>query len=205
MTSQPQKHRFAAPIEINPNGIEAYSLLGQVYITQRRLDDAVARSTTLTQKQPKPAAYTMLGMLLKAQNKPTQAQEKYLRALELDPKAPVAANNLAFMYAESGKDLDTALKLAQTAKAALPDRPDVNDTLGWVYYKKGLYSIALPPLLESIGKDPKNPTYHYHVGMTYAALGDPEKARASFEKSLSLNSTRSGADDVRRALANLKS
>jgi tetratricopeptide (TPR) repeat protein len=193
-------------MEADPKSMDAYSVLGEFYIAQRRVDAAIAQFTTITQKQSKPvAAYTILGMLLKVQNKPAEAREKYLRALEIDPQAPVAANNLAWMYAESGTNLDAALELAKTAKARLPDRPDINDTLGWVYYKKGLYTMAVPPLLESVGKDPKNPTYHYHLGLVYVEMGDTRKARSSFEKSLSLNSTSSGADEVRRALANLKS
>src|SRR5262249_9495995 len=155
-------------IQADPNNFEAYSLLGQLYITERRIDDAIAEFTVLTQKQSKPvAAYTFLGVLLKAQNKLTAAEEKYQRALELDPDAPVAANNLAWMYVETGGNLDVAMDLAKKAKSRLPDRADINDTLGWIYYKKGLYSLAVPALLESTSKEPQNPVYHYHLGAAY--------------------------------------
>ena len=51
---------------------------------------------------------------------------------------PVAANNLAWMFAETGENLDMALQLAQAATRRVPEQPEIQDTLGWIYYKKGL-------------------------------------------------------------------
>ena len=51
---------------------------------------------------------------------------------------PVAANNLAWMYAETGENLDMALQLAQAAARRLPNIPAIQDTLGWIHHKKGL-------------------------------------------------------------------
>jgi tetratricopeptide (TPR) repeat protein len=176
-----------------------------LYVSERRIDDAVVEFTILTQKQPNPvAAYTMLGMLLKAQNKLGPAQEKYQRALDLNPDAAVAANNLAWMYVETGGNLDVAMGLAKKAKAQLPDRADISDTLGWIYYKKGLYALAVPTLLESTGKDPQNPLYHYHLGAAYVAVGEKTKARQAFEAALGGGRRFSNSDDARRALEKLK-
>ena len=58
--------------------------------------------------------------------------------MEADPRAAVAANNLAWMYASRGEQLDRALQLAQAAKAELPDDAAVSDTLAYVYIKKQL-------------------------------------------------------------------
>ena len=55
----------------------------------------------------------------------------------------MAANNLAWRYAEDGGNLDVALSLAQTAKRKLPDSPEVSDTLGWIYLKKDLDTQAV--------------------------------------------------------------
>ena len=43
--------------------------------------------------------------------------------------APVAANNLAFIYAERGQNLDVALQLAMTAKQRMTEDSNVEDTL----------------------------------------------------------------------------
>ena len=66
---------------------------------------------------------------IQKQKKDAEAKVKYEKVLSLNSHAGVAANNLAWIYAASDGNLDMALQLAQTAKAQLPDRPEVNDTL----------------------------------------------------------------------------
>ena len=192
-------------IAADPNNLDAYGMLGRLYATQQRLGDATTQFERLAERQPKSvAAHTIAGILLDMQNRPGDAKKKYERALEVDSRAAVAANNLAWIYAETGGNLDMALQLAQTAKSQLPERPEVNDTLGWIYHKKGLSAMAVAPLLQSVQKDPKNATYHYHLGMAYAGSGDKERARASLQKALSLDANFSGATEARQALSELK-
>jgi Flp pilus assembly protein TadD len=192
-------------IAIDPNNLDAYGMLGRLYATQRRLGDATTQFEKLAERQPKSvSAHTITGILLDMQHRPDDARRKYERALEVDPRAAVAANNLAWIHAETGGNLDIALQLAQTAKAQLPDRPEVNDTLGWIYHKKGLSAMAVTPLLQSVQKDPTNATYHYHLGMAYAGSGEKDKARASLQKALSLDGNFSGAAEARHALSGLK-
>jgi tetratricopeptide (TPR) repeat protein len=117
---------------------------------------------------------------------------------------PVAANNLAWMTAETGGNLDVALQLAQTATRRLPDHPAVQDTLGWIYYKKGLATLAVPPFEKSIEKDPKDPVYYYHLGLAYARSGDSPKARQALQQALKMAPNFRGAADARQVLASLK-
>ena len=192
-------------IATDPNNLDAYGMLGRLYATQQRLGDATAQFEQLAERQPKSVSvHTIIGILLDMQNRPSDARKMYERALEVDPRAAVAANNLAWIYAETGGNLDMALQLAQTAKSQLPERPEVNDTLGWIYHKKGLSAMAVTPLLQSVQKDPTNATYHYHVGMAYVGSGDKDKARASLQKALSLNGNFSGAAEARQVLSGIK-
>jgi Flp pilus assembly protein TadD len=159
----------------------------------------------LVQRQPKLVGpQTALGILLQLQNRQDDARARYEKVLQLDPRAPVAANNLAWIYAEQGANLDVALQLAQTAKAQLPDLPEVNDTLGWVYQKKGMASLAIPPLQQSIAKAPNNPTYHYHLGVAYASTGDKARARQSLERALALNPSAEESAQAKKALEGWK-
>ena len=114
--------------------------------------------------------------------------------------APIAANNLAFMYAEQGTNLDVALQLATTAKQRLPDDASVDDTIGWIYYKKDLPSMAVKSLEESLKKRPDTADVLVHLGLAYAKLGENAKARAAFERALKLQPG-IGGDEVRQALA----
>jgi tetratricopeptide (TPR) repeat protein len=95
------------------------------------------------------------------------------------------------------------LNLARLAKEKLPDDPNVMDTLGWVYYKKGLYDSAIAEFIDCLEKMPDNPTVIYHLGMAFYKKGDFKNARAELEKALALNENFSGAEEARRVLAEL--
>ena len=121
-----------------------YEMLGQLYIAQKKLNEARTEFEAMAKRQAKPvSALTMSGMILMTQGQSDLAKKKFEEVLAIDPQAVIASNNLAWMYAEAGTDLDTALKLAQTANAQAPDQPELMDTLGWVYYKKGLARQAV--------------------------------------------------------------
>jgi len=85
----------------------------------------------------------------------------------------------------------------------LPDSPDINDTLGWVYYKKDLASLAVPPLEESLKQRPNSAEVLYHVGLAYAKLGDKLKARDALEHALKLDPKLFGSEVARNTLASL--
>jgi Flp pilus assembly protein TadD len=93
--------------------------------------------------------------------------------------------------------------VAQTAVAAAPDEPAINDTLGWVYYKKGFHGQAIAAFRHSVQKDGTNAVYHYHLGLAYAKNGDGAKARQSLEKALVLDPNFAGASDARKVLASI--
>lgn len=191
-------------IDVDPALFAAYNTLGQLYINQNRLDEARREFENVVTKRPRDVgARTMVAMLYQVRNEADKAKEQYEQILAIDPTATVAANNLAYMHAESGGNLDIALNLAQAAKASSPDDPDVNDTLGWVYYKRDLASMAISPLEQSVQRDPDNPTYLYHLGMAYLKAGDKAKARQALEKSVKLDSASSDAAEARKGLASL--
>jgi Flp pilus assembly protein TadD len=142
-------------------------------------------------------------MLYGAQGKRDEARQQYQQALAIDSSAPVAANNLAYLHAEQGENLDEALQLAQTARQALPESPDVADTLGWVYVKRGLPASALAPLREAAGREPTNAEFQYHLGHAYMKNGDFRQAREAFEAGLKLNPRSPSATEAQVALKQL--
>jgi Tfp pilus assembly protein PilF len=133
--------------------------------------------------------------------------ENYRAALKIDPRFAMAANNLSWMIAESGGNLEEALSLARGAKQQLPvSHPyydDVTDTLGWVYYRSGAYRTAIETFKECLAKDPNNPVYHYHLGMSYFKAGNKADARISLKKALGISNTFSGAQEAQSTLSKL--
>ena len=193
-----------ALIEVDPSNLQAYGQLALLYYRQKKLAQALIEFEELARRQPTSVApETMLGMLLQVSNRPVDAEPHYEQALNIDPTAAVAANNLAWIYAETGGSLDTALQLAQTAKLQLPDLPEVDDTLGWIYFKKEMMTLAVPRLEESVRKTPRNPVYLFHLGMAYAKQDQVEKARESLQKALAIDSNFANAEEAKATLATL--
>jgi tetratricopeptide (TPR) repeat protein len=181
---------------------EVYLLLGRLYAARGQLGAAQEEFKRLAQEQPDAAgpARTMLGIVRQMQNDNAGAVTHYQEALKADENAAVAANNLAWIYAEQGR-LDEALTLAERATAQVPSSAEFQDTLGWVYYHKGLPMHALPAFEKSIELAPQNPTYAYHLGLAYAKAKRYEDARRNIEKALAAAPGAPWASDARAELA----
>jgi len=190
-------------VALQPRFMPAYEQLASLYVQRGMLEQARAEFEGIARRDPSAVgAKTMVGMLLEAQGKRADARKWYEGMVNGANDAPVAANNLAFIYAEEGTNLDLALQLAQSAKQKLPDDPNINDTLGWVYYRKGLPSLAVGPLEESLKKWPNNPEALHHLGLTYAKLGAKTKAREALGRALKLDPAVGGLE-VQQALASV--
>ncbi len=191
-------------ISVDASFLPAYALLGQLYVQQQRLDEARAEFEQLARRQSRPVgAMTMSGMILQAQGNVPKAKERFQEVLAIDSRAAVAANNLAWMYADGGEKLDEALKLAQTATQAMPDVPELMDTLGWVYYKKNLPQLAIPLFSRCVEKAPQTAMYHYHLGLAYRQAGDTARARTALRRALDHSPDAETASAIKGALTEM--
>ena len=130
----------------------------------------------------------------------SRSKQLYEAIVARDPRAGIAANNLAWMYAEDGR-LDDALRLARVAKDQLRRRPEGEDTLGWVQLRKGASGDAIASLSRAVERNPNNPVYHYHLGLAYLQSGDKQRGRSELQRALEISQDFDGADDARKQLA----
>jgi Flp pilus assembly protein TadD len=193
-----------ATIEADPSLVTPYDMLGRMYLNQGKLDQALSQFETLAQKQTRPVeAITMAGMILRMQGKNDLARVRYEQALRLDPNAATAANNLAWMLAEAGQDLDRAVDLAKIATAASPDTPAVIDTLGWAWLKKREPQLAIPLFRRCVELEPSNGWYHYHLGLAYDQAGDADRARDSLQRAYRSGTNAATKAEIDKLLARL--
>ena len=198
------ERRTRSVIDLDPSHVKAYELLGSTYIRQAKLPAALAEFELVVQREPRSiGALTVVGMLHEALRQPHEAEKTYQKALQLDPRAAVAGNNLAYMLAERGDNLKYALVLAREAASVVKDDPVVLDTLGWVYLKNEQPVQAIAELSKAVRLAPENPVYHFHLGLAYATAHDPANARASLQRALQLNPQFAGANEARDRLRTL--
>ena len=196
---------FKKGIELNENVLPLYFNLARLYTQNKSYDHAIQQYEKVIASNPKLLPpYALLGILYTQKENYPQANAYFQKALDISPKFAVAANNLAWNYAEHGGNLDVALTLAQTAKEQAPEDPTVTDTLGWIYYKKNAYNLAIGQLQESVKKHPDAHVVYYHLGMAYYKKGDKALAKKALQQSLQLHQDFPGAQEAREVLQGLQ-
>jgi len=197
------ERNYKQAIALNPYYVNGYLALAHVYAATNRPDPMIQQYEAARAKFPDYLqTYILLGQVYAYIGDASHAQQAYQDALRVDPNFYQAQMNLARLYADRGESLADALQLAQKAKATQPDDPNVNDTLGWVYYKQGLYSSAVQPLEAAVTKNPQVATFQFHLGMTYLAAGQLAQAHTSLQTALNLglsaNDARAAQDALRK-------
>lgn len=102
-------------------------------------------------------------------------------------EAVVIANNLASLIATHKND-DASLARAAAIAKRLRDLevPAFQDTYGWIAYRQGNLEEALTYLVGAAAGLPDDPLVQYHLGMTYAELGQTENATTYLTRALML-------------------
>ena len=191
-------------IDKNPGYLAPYMSLARVLVKENKLDDAIELYQALIKNRPDQASpHGLIGNLYEQQKKYDLAEAHYKNALDINSNYIPAANNLAFLYAQQGKELNKALDLARQAKEKVGKMPAVMDTLGWVYYKKELYDNAVAEFQACVDQEPENPIFNYHLGLAFNKKGEYVKAEKALKKALALQNDFNGADDAQKVLDQL--
>ena len=117
--------------------------------------------------------------------------------MAIDDKNPLALNGLAYLLTESGQP-DEAIRYAQKAKEVAPGSAAVDDTLGWTYFRKGMYAMAVTHLESATAKE-GTALRRYHLAMAYLKAGDPKRGRQTFEAALKMDPKLPEAQIARQA------
>jgi len=112
---------------------------------------------------------------------------KMRSVIQLDPENANALNYLGYTFAEMGENLDEAEQLIKQALEFKPDDGYITDSLGWVYFKKGMLAEALFYLEKAARLTPDDPIIAEHLGDAYRRSGNIEKALEYYRKSLENN------------------
>jgi tetratricopeptide (TPR) repeat protein len=183
---------------------QVYLRIGETYRRKGDLGGAVAALYKAKEALPENSivAGTLAQALDTAGRKP-EAVQAWEQAVKLDPRNAVALNNLAFLMAESGGDLDQALTYAQRAEQMMPAMNEVSDTLGWIYLKKNLSDNAMDIFQRLVTRAPDNSTYRYHLGMALSQKGDRPRAIKELQQALHSNPSKEEEGKIRDLIGKL--
>ncbi len=161
---------------------EADFALAELDIRENRSDSAKQRLSAIILADPKSVPALMgLASVEEGAGNHSGAATRYRAVLEVDGSNLYALNNLA--YALVTTDPDEALKLAQRAAELAPENAAVRDTLGWVYYRKGDYNLAVTHLKAAVAKE-ATPRREFHLAAGYLKSGNKELGQKLMQKAL---------------------
>jgi len=164
---------------------ELYARIGEGYVRKKDFNGAIEQLRKAHELEPDSTQVTnALALILENGGNHAEARKLYEESISRKQDDPEALNNLAYLIAETGGNLDEALTLATRAKQKLPNLLEISDTIGWIYLKKNLSDSAIEIFKELTAKAPENPTYHYHYAMAYMQKGDLVNAKKQCEAAL---------------------
>jgi tetratricopeptide (TPR) repeat protein len=180
---------------------DLYFRIGEAYFHKGELDFSIIFLRQAKEFVPKNSRIlAALATALSAAGQNEAAVLEYRAALDADPNNGFLLNNLAFLLAEKGGDLDSALGYARRAKDLLPNSDSVADTLGWIYVKKNMTDEALGILRQVAQKNPANAAYRYHLAAALEQKGDLSAAKEELTAALKSNPSKDEEQKIKELL-----
>lgn len=127
------------------------------------------------------------------------AEEKYRRAIELDPELANALTNLGNVRFRRGCPQD-AEELYRRALAIDGDQPEAYYNLGFLCYERGDASAAVPCFQRAVETDPAFADAHFNLAMALEEIGQHQSARRHWHIYLQLEPEGAWAEVARRHL-----
>jgi len=159
--------------------------IGELELQRRNLPEALkryerARTLAPTQKGIDASIASVQEQL----GKYPEAIANYRTALAKAPDDPVVLNNLAFLLADTGGDLNEALQMITKALQKAPKNGSLRDTMAWVEMKRHNSSAALPILQSLVVQFPNDATFHYHYAVALLDRGNRSLAKQEAQLAL---------------------
>jgi tetratricopeptide (TPR) repeat protein len=159
--------------------------IAEFYELQGELDRAIPYYEQAHRLVPADVAAALsLADALSRTGRVAEARSLYQSVAQAHPDNAPALNNAAFFLADTGGDLDQALRLAKNALDKVPGQPSFSDTLGYIYLKKGLLDSAIQSFSALARKYPASASFRYHLGLALFEKGEKSGARRELEAAL---------------------
>lgn len=185
-------HTLEAASARHPDRPEALIVLGDILRRHSRWTEATAaydRALTVIGKPRRQdwALFYSRGICEHEANQWPKAESDFLQALTLEPDQPDVLNYLGYSWVEKGINIDRAKTMIEKALARRPTDGFIVDSLGWVYFRTGLYDKAVAEMERAIELAPEDATVNSHLGDVLAAVGRWDEARFQWQRALVFN------------------
>ncbi len=164
-----------------------YSLLASIFQRQDRSDDALDTLAEAAEhyKKDEQIIYEY-AILLEKNNHHDEAFSLMEKILLLNPDHPDALNFIGYSLADRNIKLELAYDYILKAGKLKPQSGYIQDSLGWIFYRLGQFKRARIELEKAIIMEPDDPFIYDHLGDTYKALINRDKALFFYRKAMEI-------------------
>ncbi|MGA0368440.1 MAG: tetratricopeptide repeat protein [Kiritimatiellia bacterium] len=188
----------------NRQDTRAVNLLTQSLVMQKRTEEAVTLLDTLIQEFPEQDAFRMRRIEILMQSERWREALTDTRMLkEKYPDNSALKNNLAFLLARSGQELDVAEALSVQLAEEFPENPIIMDTRAYVMAAQGQHEPALKIYEQALSRAGENVVIRFHYAKSLLALQRAQDAKAQLEALLMINPEFPQVGEARALLGSL--
>jgi len=171
-----------------PEAGASWRMYGYALNIKKQFKEAVeALRKALTFDQNDPTVWFELGTAYEREGNHKRAADAFRNVLRLKPGDDAAANYLGYMWADQGKNLDSAKVLLEMALEKEPENGAYLDSYGWIFYKMGKLEKAEEYILKAMEQIQDDPIIHEHLGDIRAKKGERNSAIEAYLKCIELD------------------
>ncbi|OQY01271.1 MAG: hypothetical protein B6I26_05290 [Desulfobacteraceae bacterium 4572_130] len=151
-----------------PENIEIITFLGAFYEDEKEYNKAlnILNKGVLISPDNDSIIFN-IGVVQDKLGQKNKCIESMKQVIKLKPNNATALNYLGYTYADAGINLDIAEQLILKAMGIKPNDGFITDSMGWVYFKKGLFSKAVRFLEKAASLIAFDPVILEHLGDAY--------------------------------------
>jgi len=166
---------------------EARYALGRVHYFNARYEEARAQFAAIVERDPKHyRAWDNLGLALEGVNRPDEAVQAHVKAIELvakdHPEYDWAYANLAELLMKQNQQSRRAFDLAVTAAERGPEHARNFYLAGKALTRLGQWDKSIRWSRRAVELDPEYAEAHYQLAMALRRAGQEEEAKQAFER-----------------------
>ena len=178
---------YLATARYSPQSPRAHYNLGNIYLNEGRLDDAVREfKESIRIKDWDPKSHSNLGKALIGLNRIPEAVREYEIAAGLEPDRAQGLVKLGAVYGMAGR-LDEAVVVLLKSIALDPGQPGAYNNLGSIYTRLERYDEAARAYRSALQINPIMVEAIFNLGVVFYYQGRYDEAQKQMEETLRLN------------------
>lgn len=172
---------------VTQNLAAAYTYKANEALQNQEYDLAYAQFLRVRELQPKNEDIIYnLGLLANQTQRTQEAIQYYQQAITLASRQPIQYLELARIFEKNNQPTERR-KILEEGRGAYPDSKEILFKLIETYSQQGNYNAIVPIAEQAVKMEPENVDLNYLAGFSFENIGNIEKAKHFYERTVQLN------------------